>query len=82
MFLALLQTKTKGHTQRLRWPERNSASNAKTLGSRTAGDGEFVFLTTAKAPKMGLPMNDAQKFDLQQQIFLHPKKKVAGTHLC
>ena len=76
------ENKLKGQAQRLQWPERNSASNAKTLGSGTAVDGEFVFLTTAKASKMGLPMNDAQEVDLQQQTFLHPKKTVAGTYLC
>ena len=37
-----------GHAQRLRWTQRNSESNAKTIGSRTASDGEFVFSTTGK----------------------------------
>ena len=41
----------KGHAQRLRWTQRNSESNAKTIGSRTASDGEFVFSTTVKASK-------------------------------
>jgi len=41
----------KGHTQRLRWPDRNSAPNAEAIGSRSAADGEFVFLTTVRASK-------------------------------
>ena len=43
--------KIKGHAQQLGWSQRNSASNAKTLGARTASDGEFVFSTTVKASK-------------------------------
>jgi hypothetical protein len=35
--------KMKGHAQQLGWSQRNSESNAKTLGDRTASDGEFVF---------------------------------------
>jgi hypothetical protein len=31
--------------------EFNSESNAKSIGARTASDGEFVFSTTAKASK-------------------------------
>jgi Arc/MetJ family transcription regulator len=45
------QKKTKGHAQQLGWSQRNSESNAKTIGARTASDGEFVFSTTAKASK-------------------------------
>jgi hypothetical protein len=41
----------KGHAQQLGWSQRNSESNAKTLGDRTASDGEFVFSTTVKASK-------------------------------
>jgi hypothetical protein len=43
--------KMKGHAQQLGWSQRNSESNAKTLGDRTASDGEFVFSTTVKASK-------------------------------
>ena len=43
--------KIKGHAQQLGWSQRNSASNAKTIGARTASDGEFVFSTTVKASK-------------------------------
>ena len=43
-----LAEENKGHAQRLRWTQRNSESNAKTIGSRTASDGEFVFSTTGK----------------------------------
>jgi hypothetical protein len=45
------EKKTKGHAQQLGWSQRNSESNAKTIGARTASDGEFVFSTTAKASK-------------------------------
>jgi hypothetical protein len=45
--------KIKGHAQQLRWFQRNSVSNAKTIGARAASDGEFVFSTTAKASKDG-----------------------------
>ena len=43
--------KIKGHAQQLRWSQRKSASNAKTIGARTAADGEFVFSTTVNASK-------------------------------
>jgi hypothetical protein len=43
--------KVKGHAQQLGWSQRNSESNAKTIGARTASDGEFVFSTTVKASK-------------------------------
>ena len=43
----------KGHAQRLSKSQRNSASNAKTLDSRTSADGELVFSTTVKAPNDG-----------------------------
>jgi hypothetical protein len=43
--------KIKGHAQQLRWSQRNSESNAKTIGDRMAADGECVFSTTAKASK-------------------------------
>ena len=43
--------KVKGHAQQLGWSQRNSESNAKTIGDRTASDGEFVFSTTVKASK-------------------------------
>ncbi len=43
----------KGHAQRLSKSQRNSASNAKTIGARTAADGEFVLSTTVKASKDG-----------------------------
>ena len=46
-----MHKKIKGHAQQLRWSQRNSESNAKTIGDRTAADGEFVFSTTAKASK-------------------------------
>jgi hypothetical protein len=41
----------KGHAQQLGWSQRNSESNAKTIGARTAADVEFVFSTTVKASK-------------------------------
>jgi hypothetical protein len=41
----------KGHAQQWRWTQRNSESDAKTIGDRMAADGEFVFSTTAKASK-------------------------------
>ena len=43
--------KIKGHAQQLRWTQRNSASNTKTIGDRTAADGEFALSTTVKASK-------------------------------
>jgi hypothetical protein len=46
-----IRKKTKGHAQQLGWSQRNSESNAKTIGARTASDGEFVFSTTAKVSK-------------------------------
>ncbi|MFN7889232.1 MAG: hypothetical protein ACK5OC_02975, partial [Pirellula sp.] len=45
--------KIKAHAQQLRWTQRNSVSNAKTIGSRNASDGEFVISTTVKASKDG-----------------------------
>jgi hypothetical protein len=49
--LEALPLKIKGHAQQLRWSQRKSESNAKTIGARTASDGEFVFSATAKASK-------------------------------